>query len=117
MPHHALERRGQGRGVAGRHEQTGDLGLDQLGDAGKRRAHRGELLALRFQEHVRQAVAIAMGFLQLLVAELAFGRRPTAVVAAGLTAAGAVIYSAGYGLGLVWPAGGWLAPRLKAEPI
>jgi hypothetical protein len=60
-----------------------------------------------------QAVVLAMGFLQLAVALVLEGTAFPAKVrraAAGLTAAGAVTYAAGYVAHMAWPAGTWLIP-------
>jgi len=59
-----------------------------------------------------QAVVLAMAFLQLLVAELLAAGFPARApqTAAGLTGAGAVLYTAGYVLGVPWPAAVWLVP-------
>ncbi len=51
---------GQGRRVAGRHQNAGRAVLDQLGDAGQPRRDAGQPLALRLHQHVRQAVAVAV---------------------------------------------------------
>lgn len=61
---------------------------------------------------VRQAhgVLLAMGFLQLLAARLSGSQSEGSATAGWLTAAGAVIYSAGHVLHLHYPALGWLIP-------
>src|SRR5438105_936002 len=59
-----------------------------------------------------EAVVIAMAFLQLLVAAV-LGGLPTSAArntATALTGAGALLYSIGFGLGIVWPASVWLIP-------
>jgi hypothetical protein len=59
-----------------------------------------------------QAVVLGMAFLQLTVARLLCGWEVawTVRLAAGLTAAGAVVYVLGSLLCIGWPAGAWLIP-------
>lgn len=59
-----------------------------------------------------QAVAMGMGFLQLLVAILLFQLQPRtarAELAATLTFTGSVFYTLGYALFIEWPPGVWLS--------
>src|ERR1700751_5253675 len=55
------ERGGERRGIVCRHEETGGAVLDELADPRKRGRDASEALALRLEENVRQAVAVAVG--------------------------------------------------------